>query len=180
MKALKTILSVGVMTVLLSSCGPSLSYFTQDLYDQNYWTEAELKRIQFYLSKSIVLRRELSGSKSEIISGEIKLVDGRKVEEVIIPQRTPGVVVLIPKSNRLAVSFDTKDESYLVFGPNPKYSNRYGLLASEWKRNSGIVTFEGKKWRVENESAYAALMVDLKKINKVSVDSRRATGRKVD
>jgi hypothetical protein len=180
MKALKTMIFLGVLVMLMSSCGPSLSYFTQDLYEQNYWTEAELKRIQFYLSKSIVLRRELSGSKSEIISGEIKLVDGRKVEEVIIPQGTPGAVVLIPKSDRLAVSFDAKDESYLIFGPNPKFNNRYGLMASEWKRRSGIVTFEGRKWRVENESAYAALMVDLKKVNKVSVDSRRATGRRVN
>lgn len=181
MKALKTIVSLFFMAVFLSSCGPTLSYFTQNLYEQNSWTESELKRIQFYLSKSIVLRRELTGSKSEIVSGEIKLVDGRKVEEVVIPKGTPGVMLFQPKESRFAVSFDAKnDDSYLVFGPNPKASNRYVLLASKWDRKSGIVTFEGKKWRVDNESAYSSLMVDLKKVNKVSVDSRRATGRRVD
>lgn len=181
MKALKTIPALALLAIMLSSCSPTLSYFTQDLYDQYKWTEPELKRIQFYLSNSIVLRRELSGSKSEIVSGEIKLVDGRKVEEVVIPKGTPGIVLFLPKSDRFAVSFDAKsDDSYLVFGPNPKMSDRYVLLASEWKRRVGVVTYEGKKWKVDNNNAYASLMVDLKKVNKVSVESHKATGRTVN
>jgi len=181
MKALKTFFVLVILASVLSSCGPSLSYFTQGLYDQSNFTEPELKSIQFYLSNSIELRRELTGAKSEVISGEIKLVDGRKIEEVVIPKGTPGVLLFMPKSNRFAVSFDAKsDESYLVFGPSPKQNDRYVLLASDWKRRTGIVTYEGKKWRVDNSSAYASLMVDLKKINKVTVNSRRASGRRVD
>jgi hypothetical protein len=181
MKALKTIFMLVAAAIFFSSCGPNLSYFTQGLYEQSSFTESELKRIQFYLSNSIVLRRELSGSKSEVISGEIKLVDGRKVEEVVIAKGTPGVLLFLPKTNRFAVSFDAKsDESFLVFGPSPKQSDRYVLLASEWNRRSGIVSYEGKKWRVDGNSAYASLMVDLKKINKVDVNSRRASGRRID
>ncbi|MEM0994546.1 MAG: hypothetical protein AAGI49_16040, partial [Bacteroidota bacterium] len=69
---------------------------------------------------------------------------------------------------------------YLMFGPNPKASNRYLLLASEWKKRGGMVTYGGKRYRVDSDDAYATLMVDLRKVRKVSVKSRTAGGRKVN
>ena len=142
----RTITMLGLLAILLSSCGPTLTPFTQRLYEENNWTESELKRIQFYLSDDVVMRRELTGSKSEIVSGEIKLVDGRRVEEIIIRNGTPGVFMFSPKSNRFAVSFEEggKDR-FLMFGPNPKANNRYVLLASDWNRHTGKVTYAGKK-----------------------------------
>lgn len=174
-----------ILTVLvlmsLTSCGPSLSYFTNNLYKERGWTEEELRKVQFYLSDDIVLRRQLTGSKFEVNSGEIKIVDGRKVEEIMIPKNTPGVLLFRPKENRFAVSFEERgDEKYLVFGPNPKAGGRFVLLASEWNRNQGIVTYEGKKYRVSSQSAYAALMVDLKKIRQTELKSRTAGGRRID
>jgi len=56
----------------------------------------------------------------------------------------------------------------------------YALLASEWKRNSGQVTYDGKKWSVTSDDAYATLLVDMRKIDKVSVNSRVAKGRPID
>ena len=43
-----------------------------------------------------------------------------------------------------------------------------------------MVTYEDKKWRVQRNDAYTNLMVDLKKINKVAVQSRTAKGRRID
>jgi hypothetical protein len=165
--------------VIFSSCN-SLSYFTQDMQEKYRWSEEELKKIQFYLSRDIVLRRELSDGSADIISGRIKVKDGRRIEEVVIRKGTPGAFVFSPKSERFAVSFEENDDNYLMFGPNPKYSDRYAVLASEWKRNSGEVTYAGKKWRVSSDAAYAALMVDLRKISDYDVKSRVVKGRKVD
>lgn len=165
----------------MSACSPTLTPFTQRLYDQYDWTESELKRIQFYVSDPIILRRQLTGGSSEIISGEIKIVDGREVEEVIIRRNTPGVLLFMPKDDRFAISFEAEgDDRYLIFGPNPKAGNRYALLASEWNRRMGNVTYEGRKFEVDTGSAFASLMVDLKKIRKISVSSRTARGRKVN
>ncbi|MCB0567042.1 MAG: hypothetical protein KDD01_21970 [Phaeodactylibacter sp.] len=181
MNAVKLSLLASFFMLAFSACGPTLSPFTEQLYDQNRWSEKELKRIQFYLSEDIVMRRELSGAKSEIVSGEIKMIDGRQVEEVAIRKGTPGVLLFLPEKDRFAISFeDGGKERFLVFGPNPKVNGRFVLLASEWKRRSGMVTYEGKKWQVDNNSAYASLLVDLKKVNKVSLDSRTASGRRVD
>jgi len=181
MKASNVILFLSVLIVGLSSCSRSYSPFTQKLYDTNRWSESDLKSIQFYLSDDIVLRRQVSNGSSEIISGEIKMVDGKQVEEVFIKKGTPGVLIFVPKENRLAVSFEDKgDRRFLMFGPNPKQGGRYTLRAKEWKRRRGKVTYEDKTYYTEGESAYAALMVDLKKVRKVSVSSRKAGGRKID
>lgn len=161
-------------------CSPRLSPFTQQLYDSNNWTEDDLRQVQFYLSDDVVLRREATSGNSRIEGGEIKMVDGRKVEEIVIRKKTPGVLVFMPKEKRFAVSFETSDDRFLMFGPNPKAGNRYILLASEWKRNRGKVTYDGKPFYTPSSSAYAALMVDLKKVRKVSVKSRTAKGRKID
>lgn len=164
-----------------AACGPNLRPFTQQLYDQNRWSEEDLRHIQFYLSNDIVLRRELSNGSSEIIRGQIKMVNGRRIEEIAIRKGTPGVFLFSPKDKRFAVSFEEGgDQRYLIFGPSPKAGERYVLLASEWGRRDGTVTYEGIKYQVDAESAYASLLVDLKKLNKTSINSRTASGRKID
>lgn len=166
--------------LLVSSCSPSLSPFTQNLYEDNNWSEGELRKIQFYLSDDIVLFRELTGGNSEIIEGEIKVVDGRKRDQITFRRGTPGVFLFSPKSNRFAVSFeDGGDDRYLIFGPNPKVANRYVLLASDWNRRLGTVTYAGQKWSVDANAAYTALMVDLERLQRVDVNTRVANGRRV-
>ena len=170
-----------LLLCFLSACGPTLSPFTQRLYEENEWSESELKRIQFYLSHDVVLRRQITEGASEIIRGEIKMVDGRKVEEVLVRRNTPGILVYNPKENRFGIGFEAdRDDLYLMFGPNPKSGGRYTLLASEWKRRRGTVTYNGKKWYVDGDNALASLMVDLKKTRRLSVRSRVASGRKID
>ncbi len=136
MKNILQSLILFTMLLVISSCGPTLTPFTRNLYQERNWTESELKRVQFYLSKDIVMYRQLKGSKFEVVSGEVKIIDGRKVEEIVIRKGTPGVLVFRPKDNRFAISFEEgKDSRYLIFGPNPKAGGRFVLLASDWDRN---------------------------------------------
>ena len=166
--------------LFFQSCSPRLTPFTEDLVRENRWTEDDLREIQFYLSESITLNRQLGGSASEIVSGEIKIIDGRKVEQVIIPKGTPGVVLFSPERNRLAIAFEEGTvKLYLMFGPNSKVGGRFVLLAKDWNRRSGTVTYDSKLYRVEGSSAYANLLVDLKKVSRTVVNARRAGGRKV-
>lgn len=180
MKLNSLIFVFGLILFVFSACSPNLSPFTQQLYDNNNWDESELKQIQFYLSDDIVLRREAKAGNSRIEGGEIKMVDGRRVEEIVIKKKTPGVLIFMPKTKRFAVSFEASDNRYLVFGPNPKAGNRYVLLASDWQRRKGKVTYDDKTWWTPSASAYASLLVDLKKVRKVSVKSRTVKGRKVE
>jgi hypothetical protein len=170
-----------LLFVAFSSCSPSLSYFTQDLYDRNRWSESELKKIQFYLSDDVYLRRKLGENSSEIVEGKVRMINGEKVEEIFIPRSTPGVFTFSPKANRFAIAFENgSDQRFLMFGPNPKAGERYVLLAKDWERASGKVTYDGKEYEVNYGAAFAGLMVDLRRIDRQDRNSRTAEGVRVN
>jgi len=165
---------------LLASCAPSLKYYTKDIHDDSRWSDSELGKIQFYLSNDIVLWRDVNRGESVISKGKIKMVDGREVEEIIIKRRTPGVFLFSPQKNHYAIGFDTNDDTkYLIFGPSEKVNGRYVLLAKDWDRRFGKVTYGDKVYRTTNESAFAYLMVDVDKTRSTKVRKTKATGRKV-
>lgn len=169
------------LSTLLASCAPSLTPFTQDLYDKHRWTDSELKKIQFYLSEDVILKRQMTRGESHITEGKIRLENGRRIEEIRIPSGTPGVLLFKPKEKRFAVSFESNDDDlYLMFGPNPKMRNRYALLASDWADDHGKVHYNGNLYDVDTRSAFAALMVDMKRTGTTEYDSRRAEGRRVE
>ena len=170
-----------MITGVLVSCSARLTPFTQDLYHREGWSERDLKKIQFYLSEDVVLRREMTRGESNISQGKIRIENGRRIETIRIPAGTPGVLVFMPREDRFAVSFESKgDDLYLMFGPNPKMHDRYALLAKEWSRDAGKVHYNGNLYDVDARSAFATLMVDLKKTGSTEYSSRKAEGRRID
>lgn len=181
MRQILGILSLAMILGIASGCSSRLRPFTQELYDRAGWTEEDLRHIQFYLSEDIVLTRRINAGESVIADGKIKIVDGRRVEQVRIPANTPGVLLFAPKRDRFAVSFEKGDDDlFLMFGPNPKIDNRYALLAREWERNRGKVQYNGKLWDVSADSAFSTLLVDVRKVGQTEYNTRRAEGRRVD
>jgi len=165
--------------ISLSSCSKSLTSFTDQLYKQQRWSDTELKRIQFYLSDDIVLRRDAGTTKSRLDEGQIQIIDGRRVEQVVFRKGTPGVFVFSPSKDKFAISFEDNSDKYLMFGPSDKWSGRYVLLAKEWKKNRGKISYDGKVWNTSSESAYTALQVDLKKASNTQYKSKSVKGRKI-
>lgn len=178
---LRNLFSFAICCVMLASCSPTLSPFTQRMYDKYNWSEEELKGIQFYLSHDIRLYRDIGKAESSISGGKIKVENGREIEEVIFKKGTPGVYYFSPKSQRLGISFDNGGgEKFLMFGPNEKLSGQYVLLAKDWERQVGTVTYDGQLFKTDARSALASLMVDIKKINSSSYSTTVAKGRKVE
>jgi len=178
MKYLKLLTMLSIV-LCASSCSKTLTYFTDDLYEDNNWSEEELKQIQFYLSEDIRLERVYGSGGSNIENGQIKIKSERKIDEVIIKEGTPGLLVFSPKENRFALSFDENPEKYLMFGPNEKAKGRYVLLAKKWRKNGGIISYGGDEYKTTSDSAYAALMVDISKARKTSKKSNTAGGRRI-
>src|SRR5262249_31312038 len=56
--------------------------FTRQLREQLSLTPAEIKGLQFYLSKPITLTRELSSGERTVSHGKLVTKDGKQVEEV--------------------------------------------------------------------------------------------------
>jgi hypothetical protein len=182
MKKLIHFFYAAALIIFLSSCSSELRIFTSNILQEGRWSDTELGKIQFYLSDDIVIRRNLIEGANEISSGgAIKIVKGEKVEEVRIPRGTPGVFLFRANEDHFAIGFDAaNDKRYLMFGPNPKRQGSYVLLASEWKNRFGKVRYDNRFFFTDEPSAMAALLVDLRKIRKVEINSKTESGRRVE
>ena len=176
---LKTFFYILVGSIFFASCSPKLSPFTEKVYDDFNQSESVLSKVQFYLSSDIVLYRDFGSSESRVEKGSIKMINGRKVEEVIFKKGTPGVYLFSPKQNRVAISFESNDDNYLMFGTNPKAGGRFVLLAKEWKKRNGKVTYANQTWNTTSESAYANLLVDIDRARKTQYQKKTVKGRKI-
>jgi hypothetical protein len=163
---------------LLASC-KNLVPYTDAMKKEHGWTNDQVKGIQFYVSHDIILRRELAKDSSEIVHGSIKMINGRKVDEILIRAGTPGVVSEIPNDTKVKVSFEIGDGHALSFGVNPTAGERYVLLASEWRNGQGLVHYSGDEYYTDPDSRNAFLMVDLHRIDKMQLKQHVAKGRKV-
>jgi hypothetical protein len=173
----KVILFIGIAAGL-ASC-KNLVPYTDAMRQNHSWTDDQVKAIQFYVSHDIILRRELTKGSTEIVQGKIKMVDGRKVDEILIKAGTPGIVASIPKENKLKISFEMGDDKVLSFGVNPNQSERYVLLASEWRNGQGKVHYGTDEYYTDPDAKIAFLMVDLHKIDNTTMTQHVAKGRKV-
>lgn len=165
--------------LVLSSCAPKLSVYTENLHQSLNFSQEDTRKIQFYLNRDLVLERAYDLEDAQVEDGKITLSVKRDVERVVIPAKTRGVALFSPDGKKLAVSFEAEsDDHYLMFGPNPKMDNRYMLFASEWRRNHGIVTYGGAKYRTLPGAEHTTLMVYLKALDRQKVQSKTAKGRK--
>ena len=164
----------------LTACSPRLEPLTDSVRKSNRWSEADLEDIQFYLSEDLVLSRERKAGSTKIVQGRVRVENGRDIEEVVVKRGTPGVVLFSPKDGHLAIGFDPSDDSrFLVFGPNPKQRGRYTLLASDWERYSGKVSYAGETWRVSASDADVGLLFDIKRSGTVDRKVQSPGGRRV-
>lgn len=112
------LLALFALTPLLAIAGCGRPAFT-DLVRQRYaLEEPDLKRIQFFTSDEIVLRRELDDQEKTVTGNAIAIRGGEKIEEIVIPARTPGVAIRVEgRGNLLLVSFaSTHPDRALWFG----------------------------------------------------------------
>ena len=120
---------------------------------------------------------ETSGSRM----GKVRVMDGKKVDQIIIRKGTPGVLLFVPKEDRFAISFDeTGADKYLMFGPNKKLNGHYALLASDWDKRTGTISYGGETYYTRSNSGLARLLIDLKAVRQIERKSRVAKGRTVN
>lgn len=165
--------------IFMASCSPYLSPYTARLQKDAQLDESQLKQIQFYISNDIVLYRNINNAETEITEGELKVVNGRDVEEVIIKSGTPGLITGKDDKGNLLVSFDA-DGNALRFGINHNISGYYTLMAKDWDGRTGIVDYGNKEYKTSSGSIYAYLMISMKQVNNTPVQSREATGRSLN
>lgn len=168
-----------ILLTVTASCTPQLVPYSERLQRETGLGEDQLRQVQFYNSHRIVLFRELGKSSSEIVSGEIKIIDGKQIEQIVINPLTPGILVNSSNGKRFGISFEQGPDRYLVFGLNPRRAGTYTIFARDWKNNTATIDYDGKEFKLSAQSSESMLMVNLKKLNQFKVHSRTVSGRAV-
>lgn len=175
---MKKLIIIAVVVLGFSSC-KTLVPFTENLKEANSWKDTDIKQIQFYNSETIILHRQLNKNETGIVSGKIKVVDGKEVEEIIIKKGTPGIVIAQPLQ-KIAVSFEIGDDYYLTFGVDKNRGDRYYLRLKDYKKGEyALVTYKEKAYELSPASLSSYLTINLKKIDKQQRELRVAKGRKL-
>lgn len=108
----------------LSACGTSRVAFLHAYRQPGKLGGQELKRLQFYVSEDIVLRRVEDTSEHGVTSEHAyRAVQGQLEEVVELPRGTPGLVTKIDKDT-LWVSFE--EDGALPFQHLPKVDGETG------------------------------------------------------
>ncbi len=157
MKKLLTLLPL--VFILLSACqGPRIA-FTQEFRKANRLTLEELKSLQFYISRDIVLRRGKREKNKQSSNGRLIINDKDVIEEIIIPAGTPCVVERVLGPDRLALRFGDRHDEFLVFGSLREDKGYYTLQALEWHKGRGKVAYGGKYYYAQRGSNQSILLV---------------------
>ena len=175
----KSLLPALIIGAMLTSCAPRVP-FTQEVREHYKLTNEELKSLQFYASHDIVLERRSKNNKQKSTQeGTLTVKDGKHIEQVVIRAGTPGVVEKVLGDNRVAVSFETGDGKFLVFGDPTERNGVYKLLAGKWVNRRGKITYGGEEFLTSTSSSQVYLEFKMKQLREYRKDQRYAKGRKV-
>jgi hypothetical protein len=155
MKKILTLFSVFLFFLLLGSCSKTI-YFTQDMRNNLSKNYLSIDKIQFYNSRKIILRRNLSYADTKVARGKINFENGQYVEKIIIPKKTPGVAVSEGK-DYINVAFENGPDRFLKFVLNA--DDEYQISASKWVQGYGKVKYDTLIYYIEPKSSKAVLKV---------------------
>ncbi len=159
--------------MLISSCSKTI-YFSQDMRNNLNKNFLSLDKIQFYNSRKIILRRNLSYADTKVARGEIKLIKGQYVEKIIIPKNTPGVTVS-EGGNSISVAFENGAYRFLKFVLNDE--NQYQISADKWSNDYGKVKYDTLVYYIEPKSSRAVLKVIKNDRYNLQKKTRRVKGK---
>jgi hypothetical protein len=162
-------------------------YFTVETKQEIEKAGVDLNQVQFYNSEEIILARQISKEELKVAEGKIRIENGKNIEEIIIPENTPGVCELYDEKT-LKVSFDTGDGKTIPFlverkGDMVVAGSYFKIGAKTWTRTDrgrkiGTLDYQGQDYQLVRGTE-ARLMIDKAVLNKVKRNTHVAKGRKL-
>src|ERR1700733_14221861 len=101
--------------LILASCSDSKTVFTQNIRAKMEVNTVPLTKIQYYVDRDIVLKRELQTGETKVTDGSVKFEDGHFVNIIILKKNTPGVCTMVAP-DKLSIAFEMGSGNYLNFG----------------------------------------------------------------
>ncbi len=165
--------SLVVLTMM--ACKPK-SVFLESVRVELDTSDVDLRKVQFFNDKPIILRRKATESEIRQSGGKMVEVDGERVQEILIKKGTKGVMVG-DKNGKMLIAFERGEGKYLRFYKNAK--GAYQIDADKWVNRRGMVTYADLGFAIETESNDVLLMYKEQKKFQSASEQRTVKGLKV-
>lgn len=166
--------------LIFASCSSSKTYFTPAIRSRVEANQVSLSKVQFYVDRDIVLRRELDKGETKVTAGELKFENGHYVNIITLKKGTKGVCTSAG-TNKVSISFEMGDGNYLNFGKTKAgtANDPYRILADDWVNDYGLITYEGKRYHIEPAGTEASIMIKSSWLRTTKVEKREMKGRSI-
>ena len=156
--------------------------FTRDLFNRIKSYNIDVKRVQFFIDQKLVLTRYIDQNKAEVTSGVVKFINGKYINEIVIPANTPCVCDSV-ETDGLRVSFDRSGNEFKFI--NNKYSPDFFIFSgTNWKDGSCDVMFDRTVYRAAcgtcSSAADIKLIVRQADVDNIQRKTKVLQGRKID
>ena len=165
----------GMIVLTMMACKPKSVFLEANRVELDT-SNVELRKVQFFNDKPIILRRKATESDIRQSGGKMVEVDGERVQEILIKKGTKGVIVG-NKNGKLLIAFENGEGKYLRFYKNAK--NAYQIDADKWVNRRGMISYADMDFAIEAESNDVLLMFREKKKFKSASEQRTVKGMKV-
>ncbi len=172
------ILALGIV---LTSCGTKVPFTNEIKEEFGLDAETQLKKVQFYISQTIVLQRvKSSGSQGTAENGVLVTNRNKEEDRITIQAQTPAVFESYGKTGEMTIRFEVGQGRVLTFNVRQENATAKYYLVAAWDMNrGGELTYGNEKYTIQSSAGNAYLMVMLKKLQKTKRRDRVVKGMRV-
>ena len=180
---MKKLIPYALVPLLIFTAGCTRKViFTQQIREKAEHYKLDLRQVQFYIDRKVVIKRELDLNEAAGISGgKIVIENGKAINEVKIKKHTPGICENYG-TDSLTISFEAGNGKSFIFGTR-KYkeappSDFYIMYSHPGEVHNAEITYEGKTFYIE-EGTDAGLCIRRDEIFKYDKTKHIVKGRKI-
>lgn len=160
------------LMIFISSCNKRI-YFTQHIRNSIENKKLDIKKVQFYISNTVVLQRMLPINEAKIARGEIVFENGNYIDQIIITKDTPGACESFT-NDKLFISFE--NDNTVTFCKE-KYDNFYKILINKDIDNYYGIVYDSLIYSVDSKAENTKLWIKKDEIYRQELKQRVLKGK---
>jgi hypothetical protein len=179
MKNKQIILLLGIIALFVS-CTPKI-VFNESLRNNLDLKSINPEKLQYYIDRTVELKREISSNSTKINSGKVEYYKGKNIQIIAIKKLTPGVC-LHSNDSTIDVAFENGSEAYLQFRKmktNDSDFNIYQLNTFQNDDGKYFINYNGISYQLDENALEAKILIQRKIANKENINTKNLKGRKV-
>ncbi|MFZ4796802.1 MAG: hypothetical protein ACOYMA_04865 [Bacteroidia bacterium] len=179
MKNKQIILLLSIIAFFVS-CTPKI-VFNESLRNNLDLKSINPEKLQFYIDRTVELKREISSNSTKINAGKVEYYKGKNIQIISIKNLTPGVCLRSTDST-IDVAFENGSDAYLQFKKIKTVDSDFKIYMLKTTKNEEgkyFLDYNGISYQIEENAAEAKILIKRKVANKEDINTKNLKGRKV-